>query len=293
MSHQSRYNPDIRTVLKIGELQIMKEDDLVKDNLFKSLRTMMDFFGGNLERTYDYDYSNPVHYEVQSNENIRERLLNLNQNRHNSQRITRMLNYLNSMEEYKLQYTILHFFIEQIFLNKHKINWHKNIIDSVYNYWLEEVSDINDAIGGFIHDIEAYKKLVKIQESTIQTGGANQYEPLENNYMMFPYKYRKGTYNIVYVIPNTQKGGGKYKKTTILGIMHTSGKLMLEKNINKETVLYKVLSKVSDKIFKNKLRIPKKKFKKLEYMKNIANNNIVLNKKIVGKMGADGNVTFN
>ena len=294
MKHLSVNNPDVRSVLKLDELEIMKENELVKDSLFKSLRTMMDFYGANLEKKYDYSDSEPGYYELHPNDNIKERLSNLNQRRHNSQRISRILNYLNSMGEYKLQYTILGFFIEQIFLNPHKIDWHENIIESVYNYWMEEVSDIDDAIGGFFGDIESYKKRVKKQEDTVQSGGSTQHKPLENNYMMFPFKYRKLTYNIVYVIPNNvQKGGGQYKKTTILGIMHKSGRLMLEKNINKDTVLYKVLGKVSDKIFTNSLRVPKKKFKKLEYSYDITNNNVLLNDTVIGSRNKKGEILFN
>jgi len=68
---------------------------------------------------------------------------------------------------------------------------------------------------------------------------------------------------------------------------------MLEKNINKDTVLYKVLGKVSDKIFTNSLRVPKKKFKKLEYSYDITNNNVLLNDTVIGSRNKKGEILFN
>jgi len=303
MSHQSVNNPDSRSILKTGELRLLKQSGSAKDNLFKSLRTMMDFFGGNLTMKYDYDYPEPMFYDLQSNDNIYDRLLNINDHPHNCLRITRILNYLDSMEEYRLQYLIINFFIDQVFFYNHETRWSTNIIDSLSKYWIKEVSDPREQLS-FQQAITVYDMLLERRIQTkgdgAQVGGGNSLKPLVDDYYMFPFRYHNKIYNIVYVVhiggqekPSPAQTGGRDKKVQILGIMHGSGQIMLEKNIKNNTDLDKVLIKVSKKIFNNKLNIPKKKFIKLDYIHDAVNNNIMLNGKVVGKMTRGKKIVFN
>uniref|UniRef100_A0A6C0B4J7 OTU domain-containing protein n=1 Tax=viral metagenome TaxID=1070528 RepID=A0A6C0B4J7_9ZZZZ len=292
MKHLSRNNPDPRTVLKISELEFMKDSELVKTNLFKSLRTMMDFFGGTLEMKYDYTYPEPMYYDLQLHENAHERLVNLNNHSHNYLRITRILNYLNSMEHYELQYLIINFFIDHIFVNNHNIVWNDAIIASLSEHWLDEVTNPDEKLR-FQQAVTVYKKqLERRRKEGIQFGGQNvkQFKPLENKYLMFPFKYKTKLYNIVYVI---YADDTLDKRVEIIGIMHSSNKIMSKKNIKKNTVLDKLLIKVHKKLFDGKLKIPKKKIIKLEYKHDLGNNNIELNGKVVGKMTDKKKIIFN
>ena len=69
---------------------------------------------------------------------------------------------------------------------------------------------------------------------------------------------------------------------------------MYDENIKSGTKLDKILTKVSKKLLKNKLKIDKSRLRKLNYKRDITNNNICIHNKIIGKYNTRGGpINFN
>ena len=268
------------SVLKDEEIELLKSDEDTRTNIFKSLQTMIHFYGGTLiENPADpfsaaaggSDYSP---YDITFHSEAKERLENLNIKTHNYKRISRILKHLKFIGQPELQYAVIEYFIKAIYKNPYELTWNSTVKKSFQQHW--------------IHTIENPVKILEFNDSitTLQTGGSTK--SLENSYMMFPFKYRNKIYKIVYVIYNKQIRLG----TEILGIFNDNGKITYDKDIEKNNILDKVLAKVCKKLLDNKLKIDKKTLVKLDYTKD-KKNKVFYKGKHIGKYNKNGNIIFN
>ncbi len=268
--HISPNNTDLRCVLKNVERNILKTDSIAKDNLFLSLRTMMDFYGANL--TKNADSGTALQYNIEKNSNIEERLNNFNTKTHNFARITRILKYLGIMEEYELQYMVLDYFINSVFVEYKKISWSSSIMDS-FNYWTDTILDKRER-DTRKEIIEIYKTERRRRGMGVQIGGSRK--PLENNYFQFRYSHKNKKHNIVYAINQNQKT----KNAKIIGILNKRNQIIYEKDMAKNSEFKKILNKVHKNIRKKKKITRKKSIKQIPYMRE--GNGVYLNNCYMG-----------
>ncbi|XP_056129649.1 opioid growth factor receptor-like [Lampris incognitus] len=121
-------NKEARELTK-REIKAFLEHDIAKENLLKSYKLMLDFYGIEL--------SNEGTGEVQRASNWEERFGNLNSNTHNNLRITRILKCLGTLGFSHYQAPLVQFFLEETLE-------HGNLPDvkeSVLNYFLFAVLD--------------------------------------------------------------------------------------------------------------------------------------------------------
>ena len=304
----SKNNHDIRCILKIKEKNILKKSELAKNNLIESFRTMFDFYGGILQVTYD-ERLETYSFSHRNNDTHLERIYNINNNNfHNCLRITRILIYLDIMEMFSLRDMFLKYLIESIFFWKEssRVIWSPKVINSIRNYWIPTISN-PDQLQYFI-DLFYIKSATKpdgvvatkeTETSEDLVGGGNKitelnntkvFEPIEDSYMQFPYNYNGKTYDVVYVIYNDSN---LKQNTEILGFLHKSNKIIYDKNIKFGTKLDNILEEVHNKVCKKQLSLDKMQISQLDYKKDIENNNVYIEKKLVGRLLRNGKIRFN
>ncbi|CAJ1051366.1 opioid growth factor receptor-like [Xyrichtys novacula] len=117
------------TPLTREEIQSFCESNTAKNNLLKSYKLMLDFYGIELrnEKTGD----------VEKASNWRERFYNLNSRLHNNLRITRILKCLGILGYPHYQEPLVHFFLKETLENGEL----PNVRDSVLNYFVFAVRD--------------------------------------------------------------------------------------------------------------------------------------------------------
>ncbi|KAM6927798.1 opioid growth factor receptor-like [Xenentodon cancila] len=121
-------NHEASTLTK-EEIQDFLENSTAKENLLKSYKLMLDFYGVELvdERTG----------AVARADNWMERFNNLNSHTHNNLRITRILKCLGTLGYSHFQAPLVHFFLEQTLIKGQL----PKVQDSVLNYFLFAVLD--------------------------------------------------------------------------------------------------------------------------------------------------------
>jgi len=303
----SSYSGDTRFILKTKEKKILKKSALAKNNLIESFKTMFDFYGGSLEITYDDRLDSPG-FNYRNNEEHLDRIYNINNKLHNCLRITRILTYLDLMEMFSLRDMFLNYLIESIFFWKasSRVIWKPQIFDSIRNYWIPSISD-SEQLQYFIDVFnakmsgreEAGTGTEEAETPSTFTGGSNKikalsntkvFESLEDSYMQFPYKYNDKIYDIVYVIYGDEN---LKQNTEILGFLHKSNKIIYDKNIKVGTNLDNILEEVHNKVCKKQLLLDKMQIEKLDYKKDIENNNVYIENKLIGRLLRNGKIRFN
>ena len=254
----SKYNTDYRGILKLPELELLRETDTAKDNLFLSLRTMMDFFGGEL---YHDQYGEPV---IEPNSNSRERLENINSppGQHNLLRITRILTYLKLMKSYTLQYLIIDYFLTEIFHLEYGIDWDRHVMDSIV-YWINTVGDQRKQNEYGRTFVFLKEEAILNKSRVLHTGGKpRSLTPLAQDYFKFPYKYKNKIYNIVYT---NYGGSGAKPKTKILGILDKNYKIDYDRRVKKASFYDNIMSKVYKRLSGNTVNLRGGSIEKIPY----------------------------
>lgn len=115
------------TPLTREEIDGFCESSTAKENLLKSYKLMLDFYGIKLR--------NKATGEVERAANWRERFDNLNRHTHNSLRITRILKCLGILGFPNYQYPLVRFFLEQTLIHGEL----PNVQDSALSYFMFSV----------------------------------------------------------------------------------------------------------------------------------------------------------
>ncbi|XP_061584067.1 opioid growth factor receptor-like isoform X2 [Cololabis saira] len=121
-------NRDASTLTQ-EEIQDFLDSSVAKENLLKSYKLMLDFYGMQL--------ADEATGEVMRADHWMERFNNLNSRTHNNLRITRILKCLGTLGFQHYQAPLVHFFLEQTQVQGEL----PNVKDSVLNYFLFGVLD--------------------------------------------------------------------------------------------------------------------------------------------------------
>ena len=284
----SVFNTDNRVILKLSELELLRENDIARGNLFLSLQTMVDFFGGDLymkRRDTGGDYP-----EINPNSNIRQRLENINSpaGHHNLLRITRILKYLNLMREYTLQYLIINYFLTEIFQTDHGISWDSKVVDSL-EYWIDTITDPSEH-AHYAETLLFHKNFPKQREQPgVQVGGNSKLlTELKQDYFKFPYKYKNKIYNIAYT---SYGGSGKKNRTKILGILDKNSKIDYDRRVKKGSFYDNIMSKVHKRLSNNTIKLIGGSIEKIPYMID-SGNSVYVNRNRIGTF-TDRRIIFN
>ncbi|KAM9410710.1 opioid growth factor receptor-like isoform 1-T2 [Pholidichthys leucotaenia] len=111
------------------EIEDFHEDKTAKENLLKSYKLMLDFYGIELR---DEETGG-----VKRNKNWEERFDNLNSHTHNSLRITRILKCLGTLGFPHYQAPLVHFFLKETLVHGRL----PNIKESILSYFMFAVLD--------------------------------------------------------------------------------------------------------------------------------------------------------
>lgn len=117
-----------RTLTK-AEIQEFLQSQPAKENLLKSYKLMLDFYGIEL--------CNEETGEVKRANNWRARFKNMNSRTHNNLRLTRILKCLGTLGYRHYQAPLVHFFLEETLINEEL----ENVKESVLNYFVFAVLD--------------------------------------------------------------------------------------------------------------------------------------------------------
>ncbi|XP_060898407.1 opioid growth factor receptor-like [Labrus mixtus] len=117
------------TTLTVEEIHEFCKSNTAKDNLLKSYKLMLDFYGIHL--------CDETTGEVERALNWRERFFNLDCNTHNNLRITRILKCLGILGFPHYQAPLVHFFLKETLLNGEL----PRVKESVLNYFMFSVRD--------------------------------------------------------------------------------------------------------------------------------------------------------
>ncbi|KAM4740189.1 opioid growth factor receptor-like protein 1 [Anableps anableps] len=121
-------NYEAKTLTK-QEIQDFLDSKPAKDNLLKSYKLMLDFYGIKLE--------NPTTGKVMRAEHWNERFQNLNSHTHNNLRITRILKCLGTLGYRHYQAPLVRFFLEETLINREL----QSVKDSALSYFVFAVLD--------------------------------------------------------------------------------------------------------------------------------------------------------
>ena len=133
--------------LQKHEIEIMKSDSAIRERLLRSVETMLDFYGIELDRTQaDYPYLS------RNLDNFVDQFANLNTFSHNYLRITRMCKCLGDLGLEVLQQSIVNFFIVECYewwddgvegsdSSSTSTCYLKNLRSSLETHWVATIRD--------------------------------------------------------------------------------------------------------------------------------------------------------